>query len=603
MIKKILIFSIVLLGLIMGVNSYAKSYYYHLIEVDITVNQDSTFDVVERQTYKLDGSFGYFYRDIELKGLDHISDIKVFDSDDNELEEDEYDLSYNGNRRHIQWNFNRRDFNDELKSWTVAYKVHGGLGFFKNYDELYWNAIFADRTVKVLFADVRVHLPENVEKSEIGQKIFIGQSGDTAESSNYEILSDGVLRYMGVNLNLGEYLTIVASWPKGLIEKPFLYRNQTINWIALLLALILPFSIIRRSYRDWKEKGKDPKIDKTVIAQYEPPQDLTPGVVGILDDQRFSVKEVTATLVDLAVRGYIKIKEGEKKFLGQREYIFEKLKEGDDLKTFEKRVMKGMFVGSSLKIGNIGEIFKVILNKEKRDKFLKKPTQEKNIISSNDLRNKFYKSLKEIKEELHKEAVKTGYLTGNIENIRKKFQSKYGVLVISGIVMSFVSFILFVAFGPIVVGLIFISIGILISGITGTIFGYYMPSLTKQGADEKWKWLGFKEYLHTAERFRLGAETVDTFSKYLPYAIIFGVEKQWADRFADLKYQQPNWYVPAVIHSSGSGGVGSGSFSGLSSSISSFSTSISNTFASSPGGSGGGGSAGGGGGGGGGGAG
>ena len=125
----------------------AKSYYYHLIEVDITVNSDSTFDVVEKQVYKLDGSFGFFYRDIELKRLDHISDIKVFDSNGDLLDQSEYELSYNGNKRHIQWDFPRRDFDNELKSWTIAYKVHGGLGFYEDHDELYWNAIFSDRIV------------------------------------------------------------------------------------------------------------------------------------------------------------------------------------------------------------------------------------------------------------------------------------------------------------------------------------------------------------------------------------------------------------------------------------------------------------------------
>ena len=106
--KKYLIISICLIGLV-GIFSWAeaKEYYYHSIEVDITVNSDSTFDVVERQTYKLDGSFGYFYRDIELKRLDHISDIKVFDSNGKELNENEYDLSYKGNQQHIQWYFPR----------------------------------------------------------------------------------------------------------------------------------------------------------------------------------------------------------------------------------------------------------------------------------------------------------------------------------------------------------------------------------------------------------------------------------------------------------------------------------------------------------------
>ncbi len=90
----------------------------------------------------------------------------------------------------------------------------------------------------------------------------------------------------------------------------------------------------------------------------------------------------------------------------------------------------------------------------------------------------------------------------------------------------------------------------------------------------------------------------------MPYAIIFGVEKEWADRFADLNYQVPNWYIPANVRYGGRVGEGAASFSGITSGISSFSSSVSSTFSSSPGGSGagGGGGAGGGSGGGGGGA-
>ncbi len=582
--SKILIF-ICLISLV-GVFNFveAKSYYYHLIEVDITINSDSTFDVIEKQTYKLDGSFGYFYRDIELKRFDHISDIKVFDSNGDLLDQSEYELSYNGNKRHVQWNFPRRDFENELKSWTVAYKVHGGLGFYKDYDELYWNAIFADRNEKVLYADVKVYLPEGVKKEEISQRLFFGRAGDKNESVNYQILDDRTIRYMGVNLKAGEYLTIVATWPKELIKKPIFYRNQIINWIALLLALIIPLIVIRRSYKTWKKRGKDPRIDKTIIAQYQPPQDLAPGIVGILDDQSFSVKEVTATLVDLAVRGYIKIKEGHKKIFGQKEYTFEKLKGGGGLKSFERKIFNGIFI-------------------QERG-FFKTEQVEKQEVSSSDLKNKFYKHLKDIKKKLHQAATETGYLTDNIEQVRKKYQIKYFILLVISLVLGFVSFILFLSFGPLLIGLIFVMAGLLFSSIIGLIFGHFMPALTSQGAEEKWKWLGFKEYLDTAERFRLGAETVDTFSKYLPYAIIFGVEKQWANRFADLEYQQPNWYVPVMIHTSGGPGISGASFSGLASSISSFSTSISSTFASAPGGSGAGagGAAGGGGGGGGGGA-
>lgn len=579
--KKSLII-LISLTILFGVFGFTKAesdqiYFYQLIDVDITVNPDSTFDVIEKQTYNLLGSFGYFYRDIELKGLDHISNIEVFNNLDRKLNEDEYRTSYKNGRWHVQWNFPRKNFGHENMSWTIKYKVHGGLGFFDNYDEIYWNAIFADRDVPVVEANIMVHLPDKT----INQRLFIGPLNSKNESSNFEVIDDKTIRFWGYNIDSGEFLTIVATWPKGIVEKPFFYRNQVINWIFLLIALLLPIFFFIRAHKRWKEKGKDPKADKTIIAQYEPPEDLAPAVVGILINQKFSVKEVTATMINLAVNGYLKIEEGEKSFFQGQEYIFKKLKKEKDLKEFEKIIIEGVFTGQK--------------------RFFKTEDIEKTTVSSYDLKNKFYRHLSKIRTALHQETVKTNYITGNIQKIRSKHQISYIILIfLAGFGLIF-SLILTNKIGSLGVSGLLISAGLLVSGLIGLIFAYYMPSLTEQGAEEKWKWLGFKEYLQTAERFRLGTETVKTFSKYLPYAIIFGVEKEWANRFADLKYQQPNWYVPAIIHSNAGVG-GSSSFSNLSSSISSFSTSISNTFSSAPGGSGSGGGAGGGGGGGGGGA-
>lgn len=545
-----------------------KTYYYPSIKIDISINPDSTFDVTEFQTYNLTGSFGYFYREIELKDLDHISNIEVFDGDNRKLNKDEYELSRKGNLRTIKWNFSRKDFMGESKSWTIKYKVHGGLRFFETWDELYWNAIFSDRGVPVIYTETIVHLPAEVSSDKISQRMFIGQLGSKNESTNYQVIDSKTVKFWGNNVMPGEFLTIVVTWPKGLVEKPFLYRNQLINWIALIISIIIPIFVFTLSLRNWRKKGKDPKIDKTIIAQYEPPENLPPAVVEILINQKFNVRIVTATMIDLAVKGFLKIKEGKKGFFTGREYIFEKLEKQGEFNSFEKEIMEGMF-------------------------------SKGDIVKSSDLKNKFYRRLKDIKKLVHQEMVKTGYVVSNIQKVRIKYQLPY---ILFFVLAGFILFFSGIA-GLIGQAAIFIAISLFISAVIGIIFGQYMPALTSKGAEEKWKWLGFKEYLHTAERFRIGAETVETFSKYLSYAIVFEVEKEWADRFADLKYQQPSWYTPAMIYTSAGQGIAP-SFNSLTSNISSFTSSISSTFSSSPGGSGtgAGGGAGGGGGGGGGGA-
>ncbi|OGZ27365.1 MAG: hypothetical protein A2427_03445 [Candidatus Nealsonbacteria bacterium RIFOXYC1_FULL_40_7] len=544
------------------------AYYYDSIDVKITVNKDSTFDVEERQTYFLDGSFGYFFRDIDLNRLDHLSEISAFDEKGNRI--DNISVSGKGDKIHIQWDFERRNFKKELKSWTIKYKVHGGLGFYKDYDELYWNAVFGDRDVLVAKSEVKVFLPKDIPSFKV--KLFVGPAGSVKQFETYSVFENSAV-FSGNEIKPRESMTIVIWWPKGFIEKPFLYQNQMINLSALALGILIPLVVFIISYSVWRKKGRDAKIEKTIISQYDSP--LSPALSAVVARQNITAKDVLAIIVDLAVRGYLKIKEEEKGFsiFKHKEYSFERMERKDGLLPFEEKILDSLFGGSP-------------------------------VVLATEIRRRFHIELPAIKKEIFKEVEKTSYFNGNIEKTRKKygfFYSKVFVLLVI-IIFAFVFFSGFLKipadYFPIA---IIAVISIAISSFIGMAFAYYMPVLTKEGAEAKWHILGFKEYLNTAERFRIGEETADTFSKLLPFAIVFGVEKQWAKRFSYLKYTNQNWFVPAQVYS-GQGGSPS-SFSEFASSISNFSNSVSSAFGSSSGGSGAsGGSAGGGGGGGGGGA-
>lgn len=568
MVKKLLLLFLVFSGCFWFFPVLAQTYYYDNIEIDIFVKQDSTFDVIEKQTYYLDGSFGYLFRDIELKDLDHISNVLVYDSNENLLDKNNYDLSYRGNQLHIQWNFPRILFNKDFKSWTVKYTIHGGLRFFNDYDELYWNAIFEDREVNVKNAKITVHLPQETEN--ISTWLYLGKQGSKQTNNNQKIIDNKTVEFWGNDINPREFLTVSVSFPKGIIEKPFLYRNQIIALTTLLIALCIPIIVFIRAFKIWSKKGKDAKINKTIIAQYEPPENLSPAIVGLLIKQNIEIKEILATVVNLAVRGYLIIKEEEKGFsiFKSKEYTFEKLKDYNDLKPFEKKTLNDLF-------------------------------EKGNTVSTSDLRNKFYRKIEDIKKEIHKEIETTDLFKENIQKTRKRYSLKYLVMLAIVIASAVGSAILINVLGtpPIfITSIIILGIGFGVSIIIGLLFSYYMPVLTEKGADLKWKALGFKEYLHTAERFRIEAETLETFSLFLPYAMIFGVEKQWAKRFADFEYKKQGWYYPAAIYS-GPGGTPA-SFSEFSSGFSSFASAVSSSF-SPPGGSGAGGAGGAGGGGGG----
>jgi len=568
MIKKLLLSLIVLFGVFSFSAVYAKSYQYESIDVDITVNSDSTFDVVESFVYRLDSSFGYFARDISLKGIDHLSGIVVYDSQGNILEDKDYDLSHRGNEVGIRWEFERKEFNNELVPWKISYRVHGALGFFDSYDEIYYNAIFPDREAAVSMATVSLNL---LSDENISARMFVGKAGSKNERDSYSV-SGNTVNFTADNILPGQYLTVVASWPKGYVVKPQFYRNQLINLVVLFLALLFPIIALVRSYLLWRKEGKDKKINKSIIAEYGPPDDLPPAVIGVLARQRVDTKDILATVVDLAVRGYLRIVERQKRVLffeGGKEYVFERINPGNDLKEFEKKIMDLIFLG-------------------------------KKKVTSDELRNNFYARVPKISSEIHKEVDSHKLFNGNISEIRKRYNRKnIANLVLALIGLAAFMFVVYwLGFGP---GYVFqlaaLIVSLVISFVISSIFAYYMPVISDRGLDLKWKALGFRQYLNTAERFRIGAETLETFSKLLPYAMIFGVEKKWAQRFDNFSYQGQGWYVPI-----GAWATGSPTMSGFTASFNSFASSMSSTFSSSPGGSGAGGAAGGGAGGGGGGA-
>lgn len=566
-----------------------KFWYFPAWEVDIRINKDSTFIVREKQTFDFTGNFHWVKRDIAKQRLKKITDVKVFDETGRELLPPTIEISEDSKQVSVKINF---DLTDTQATWTFQYTVHGGIGYFENYDELYWNAVSSEREVEIRSVKVTVHLPEDVERSKLKQKLFIGSYGSTSESHNFFIANEKTLEYRGQNIAPFENFTIVAGWPKGVVSQPgmvkvysepkgsniiiddkktdyqtpfileekeeietgrhkievakFGYKKvktktvevaqgklEEINFtlektffykiFPFLIYFLIPILTFLVLFRRWYKFGRDPKWKGTIIAQYEPPLTETRQVLGkpsfispaemeVLVYEKVKNKSIAATLIDLAVRGYLKIIEEEKTILfsKQKEYIFLKLKDYSNdatLREHERLILDGIF--------GLGE--KVFLN---------------------DLKNKFYKKIPEINNILYKQVVELGYF----EKSPAKTKAKYARV---GMLFIFFSICLFFFkdfWASLDINLMGLVGALVFSGVICFVFAKVMPAKTKLGSDAAWHAFGFKEYLHTAERFRLGTCTPETFEKFLSYAMIFGVEKKWAERFDDIYKEPPRWY-------------------------------------------------------------
>ena len=629
----------------------AKQYWYDLIAVNIKINSDSTFDVEERQGFNFIGNFHAADRVIPLNKIDAITDIDVIDAETgkplrhvsgskrlNELDSSNWGsfVSFKENgMRIIDWYFNLSDTKHE---WIIKYKVHGGIGFFRDYDELYWN-LFDGYDVPILKVEARARLPEAANKNEVKADIYANtknQLGQLKLVNNLpftvfsKILDNKTFYFSAENIPPREPLTIYAGWPKEIV-------SQSAYWIGFLkifwgyiLGLFIIAASLVSGFWYWYFTEKHDVGRGTIIPQYEPPQNLRPAMAEVITKEKITGKAWPATIVDLAVRGYVKIKD-DSAYWGDISSsvvplfilvlvfaiaIFATM-------SFAGRVIFGVifvFLLFNTKLikskGGLKESFapkNYIIEKIKpfenddnlesyEKKFLGKIFRNKNYFSTKELKSsskmekrKFADSINELKDDLLKETEKDT-MAFEIGVSREKIRA----------VILAAAF--FVCLFLLIFGVLDFSNQyhfLILSAATGSLglftFIKYEARLSKEGQILREDWLGFKLYLETAEKYRLQNLTPELFEKYLPYAMIFGIEKKWARAFESLNIRPPSWHESAsVARGVGFGGVPSFSPSAFSSS---FSSSFSSAFSSASGGhGGGGGSAGGGGGGGGGGA-
>lgn len=498
-------FSLVLVSLFAGLfvahasNAQTKSWDFQRWDADITILPNSAIEVRETQVFDLTGDFSWVTRTlVKTKGIWY-DQIEVTNADGSRLDASDVEIDDRRDDVLITVHFSKTPVDQMTqKTFVFRYRALNALGDFEDHDELYWNAVSNERAVPIHEASAIVHLPVPYEAGQLRLGLFVGPTGSTQESTNFQIVDGSTLKYFGSDIAANENLTLVAGWPKGAVQFTTFEQPKT-NWQKAWTWLrwpywLSPLLIIAWLFTKWWRGGRDPKGKGVIIAQYDPPDGAPPAVVGTLVDERVDTKDFSATLIDLAVRGFLRIEEEKSTGVFAKttyRFIRTKAPSGDaQLKPFERETLQSLF-GSDT------------------------------VVTLDQLKNTFYKKLKEIKKLVYEETTQAGYFDGNPEIVRGKYM-------IAGFLFMFAGF-----FG------LFPFLG---WGAAFFLFGFFMPKKTVKGVAAKDWALGFKLYLHTAERFRVAAMTPETFERFLPYAMVFQVEKQWASRFADIAKTPPSWY-------------------------------------------------------------
>jgi len=262
----------------------------------------------------------------------------------------------------------------------------------------------------------------------------------------------------------------------------------------------------------WWYKGRDPETGRSIAPQYEPPKDISPAEAGTLIDDTLDPRDITSTIIDLAVRGYIKIEQIEVPgiFSHHKDYNFHLVKPqsqwGPDLAAFESAMLENIFHGEQL-------------------------------TTLSSLKNRFYTAIPVIKNGIFSSLKRKGMYFLDPQSAAGysllaaiAIDGPVILLQVKGGVSFFESVPLLLAAGA-------------ISAVIFFLFARIMSAKTVLGARTRVAILGFQEFMNRVDADRIKRLPPDTFEKYLPYAMALGVEHQWAKAFAGIITQPPSWYA------------------------------------------------------------
>jgi len=481
----------------------------------IFVETDSSLNVTETIEANFIGAWHGLYRTIPIEyitpqGFNYSLFVKLEGATDAAGQPLKVESSRE--RHYLKWKIYIDNATDVVKTITLHYHVQNGLRFFEDHDELYWNVTGDDWDVPIENASAQILLPSGVMGIRASE--FTGSYGSRAQNADVKTTDNVVEVSMLRPLAFHEGLTAVVGWDKGFVTEPG--TGELVNeFLASNWPLFFPVLVFGFMFWLWYTRGRDPRVGPIAV-QYAPPDGMTPAEAGTLVDDDAAMRDITATIVDLAVRGYIVIEEKDKSqmlgLLHNKDYVFH-LKKGPKewagLRSHELVLLAALFANGLL------------------------PE-----VTLSSLENQFYKNLSNIKNSIFDELMERGYFQHRPDYVRSAFVG-------GGIALG----VLFFLIGNSLAQRIGMApapflIAAFLSGVIIVGFGWFMSARTLNGVKALSGVLGFEDFLTHVEAGRLDRtnQTPETFEKFLPFAMALGVEKKWVGAFQNIYSQPPSWY-------------------------------------------------------------
>ena len=450
------------------------------------------------------------------------------------------------------------------KSYTISYDYALGDDKVSDYDELYYNIIGTQWDTTISNVTFSIHMPKDFDTSKIGFTHGTQGSSQT-DDITYEV--DGNTITGEYNSDLGSYngLTVRIELPEGYFVIKDYQKYIDYAVIALFIGLVVITFVL------WLKNGKDRPVVETV--EFYPPEDLNSAELAQVYKGEVRGQDVTSLLIYLANKGYLKIKEEEKKGLisTYKAITFVKLKEYDGENYSEKTFFDGIFkYGDEVPISKLEDRFYVT-----QGKIVNHINSKKNIEKVIDKKSRKSKTITTVFEflVLIVTCLTLGMATGDISNSLFSlpfvicslamikagvgfFKKKEAGGIVVGAMLIFMSFCFFCSSQSMVLvesdgfssaDWLVLGIGI-VSIILLIIFEAIMPARTEYGTKMLGKIRGFKRFLETArkeELERLVEENPSYFYDILPYTYVLGVSSKWIKKFETMNLRSPDWYDSA----------------------------------------------------------
>lgn len=509
--------------LLLAAPSFARSWKVSHFDARYTVADDGTVLIEEEIHPSFEGSYNGILRDIpvEYPGPDGTA-YKLFLTVDSVTDENGQKIKFEqSTRTESVTGGNRHQFlilkifaggTDTERTVRIAYRATNAVRFFKDHDEFYWNVTGNDWKVPIDSASAFVALP-SAAASQLKAQAFTGAYGSREKAVTSSIDGSNITFESSNPLPPRSGLTIDVYIPKGVLKEPSWFTRYVVWFIGGNPGALLPVWAFAVMFGLWFWKGRDPDPGLSVAPLYAPPKGLSPAEAGTLLADQIEARDITSTLIDLAVRGYLKIVETEDKvlFISHKDYVLRLMKprsEWQNLAAHELEVLNNIFP---------------------------EMTAEETTLSG--LKNRFYLALPSIRQEIMDSLKAKDLYSTDPESAKG--------LVLVGVLIIALPFIWMQLTGVIRLGNApaVLGVGLLLTILIVFLFGRQLSAKTVRGARARVECLGFKEFMTRVDGDRIKRMPPDTFEKFLPYAMAFGVEQHWAKAFQGLITEPPSWYV------------------------------------------------------------